>query len=502
LSQDHGAYRLATIRELLLAAFTAEELIRFCQDRPTFRPVVKCFGPGHGLDDMVHEVVTYCETRLLFPELLAEVKTYNPRQYERFEPALRSPEEPPPLSSIARTGAGWLDRLGAVASTVKGLTFTLAIILLGIIVLVLILQQPPSPGRGGEVVAQSPEATTAAPTPSGTPSPIATAGDEASRTPRPVVPSPTATPTSTPTLTPTQTPPQTLPPAPVIAFSAMARGSPNADIYLMDPQGDQVTRLTTHPAYDSGPDWSPDGQLVAFHSDRAGNYDIYVTDRQGEGHWLRQLTDHPANDYDASWSPDGNRIAFLSERHGNREIYVMNVNGTHVTRLTFTETNERQPAWSPAGDLIAFESEEAGRPEIYVMDPDGGNVRRLTDSVGNNLSPKWSPDGERLVFASSRDAGNRENGWPEIYVMEPSGAGQTRLTSNSADDEAPAWSPDGQWIALASKRDSCPGIADDAACDWDLYLISPDGSTTRRLTNTPDLSEYNPVWWGPSYVWR
>jgi formylglycine-generating enzyme required for sulfatase activity len=77
-------YDLATIRQLLLAAFTANELHRFCTDRPTFRPVVDNLGPGHGLNDMVDEILTYCEKRLLFDELLFEVRHVNPRQYAHF----------------------------------------------------------------------------------------------------------------------------------------------------------------------------------------------------------------------------------------------------------------------------------------------------------------------------------------------------------------------------------------------------------------------------------
>jgi hypothetical protein len=78
-------YDWKVIRDLLLAAFTAEELRRFCQDRPTFRPVTKRFGSGQGLDDMVDEVMTYCDTYRYFPELLDEVRQANPRQYDRFE---------------------------------------------------------------------------------------------------------------------------------------------------------------------------------------------------------------------------------------------------------------------------------------------------------------------------------------------------------------------------------------------------------------------------------
>jgi hypothetical protein len=78
-------YNIAAIRQLLLNAFTPQELRRFCQDRPTFRPVVDRFGEGHGLDDMADEVIDYCETRILWAELLAAVKEENPRQYAHFE---------------------------------------------------------------------------------------------------------------------------------------------------------------------------------------------------------------------------------------------------------------------------------------------------------------------------------------------------------------------------------------------------------------------------------
>jgi hypothetical protein len=94
-------YNLATIRQLLLAAFTPEELRRFCYDRPTFRPVVNRFGPGYGHDDMVDELITYCDKYRYFPELLAEIKQANPRQYaiilSRSLPRKNRPPPPPGL---------------------------------------------------------------------------------------------------------------------------------------------------------------------------------------------------------------------------------------------------------------------------------------------------------------------------------------------------------------------------------------------------------------------
>ena len=101
MSNDAQDYDIATIRQLLLAAFTPEDLGRFCYDRPTFRPVVNRFGPGHGLDDMVDELITYCDNYRYLPELLAELKQHNPRQYARFiEPETPRDEPGPPTPEL------------------------------------------------------------------------------------------------------------------------------------------------------------------------------------------------------------------------------------------------------------------------------------------------------------------------------------------------------------------------------------------------------------------
>ncbi len=79
---------IASIRKLLLAAFTPQTLWRFCQDRPAFCPLLNEFSPSHGLNDMVDRVIDYCQTHLVWNELLVEVKGENPQQYDRFEQQL------------------------------------------------------------------------------------------------------------------------------------------------------------------------------------------------------------------------------------------------------------------------------------------------------------------------------------------------------------------------------------------------------------------------------
>jgi hypothetical protein len=86
MAREEQEHQIAAIRKLLVAAFTPEELRRFCQDRRLFRPIVDRFGSNQGLDRMVDEVITYCEKRSLFDQLLDEVRCYNSAQYDRCGP--------------------------------------------------------------------------------------------------------------------------------------------------------------------------------------------------------------------------------------------------------------------------------------------------------------------------------------------------------------------------------------------------------------------------------
>ena len=88
MTENPRRVSIPAVRELLLAAFSAETLLRFCQDRSLFQPALVRFGPRHGLDDLVDEVIEYCQTQLLWDELLGEVEKANPRQYARFEDRL------------------------------------------------------------------------------------------------------------------------------------------------------------------------------------------------------------------------------------------------------------------------------------------------------------------------------------------------------------------------------------------------------------------------------
>lgn len=85
---DREQYNIAAIRNLLREAFTAQDLWRFCQERPAFQPVLLHFPFNATPAQMIDALTEYCRTQVLFDELLAEIRIANPRQYERYRSLL------------------------------------------------------------------------------------------------------------------------------------------------------------------------------------------------------------------------------------------------------------------------------------------------------------------------------------------------------------------------------------------------------------------------------
>ena len=94
----------------------------------------------------------------------------------------------------------------------------------------------------------------------------------------------------------------------------MGGGNFETDIFVMNADGSNVTRLTTAPGIDANPDWSPDGTKIAFNSDRSGERHIHVMNADGSG--VIQLTFGTYSNIAPVWSPEGSKITFFSSRWG------------------------------------------------------------------------------------------------------------------------------------------------------------------------------------------
>jgi hypothetical protein len=244
-------------------------------------------------------------------------------------------------------------------------------------------------------------------------------------------------PTPTPTFTPTRTPTSTATPSPTpkpleqLAFTSDREG--NLDIYTMNSDGSNQTRLTSNTDNDDYPSWAAYGLGIAYSVREDGTWNIHRMDADGANDV--RLTSHEIPDQDPDWSPDGSKIAYHERGFsGHPELYVMNSDGTNVVRLTNNVASDGEPSWSPDGRRIAFSStRDRGVQDIHVMDADGSNVVNLTDFPNQDYDPSWSPDGQLIAFVSQRDGND------EIYVMNADGSDLIRLTNNSASDSSPYW---------------------------------------------------------------
>jgi Tol biopolymer transport system component len=252
--------------------------------------------------------------------------------------------------------------------------------------------------------------------------------------------------------------------------SDMTKGN---EIYVMNADGSNQTRLTNNNYYDTVSSWSPDSSKILFISDRDGNYEIYVMNADGSNQ--TRLTDNTAWDGEPDWSPDGNKVVFSSKRNRNYEIYIMNPDGSNQTRLTNTDFTDFSPVWSPDGTKIAFFSNRDGNHgEVYMMNADGSNQTRLTNvkSINDFENPVWSPDGMKIAFVSDYD----------IWIIDYNGLNQINLTNNVAHDLYPSWSFDGKNIIFRSDRDG----------HYEIYIMDANGSNQTRLTNK--ANNWDPVW--------
>ena len=184
----------------------------------------------------------------------------------------------------------------------------------------------------------------------------------------------------------------------------------HSDIYVMNPDGTDLTQLTTGDFRYLQPDWSPDGAMLAAVRTGGEFPPWFIVTMNADGSDLRQLTSGTALDTTPAWAPDGSAIVFAratSSEYGSAPYHLQSINpdGSHLVQLKFTYGNENAlyPTWAPDGQKIAYigwtDLSGAG-DDLYVMSPDGTGVTRLTRDGGFKAQPRWAPDGSHMAFVN------------------------------------------------------------------------------------------------------
>ena len=151
-----------------------------------------------------------------------------------------------------------------------------------------------------------------------------------------------------------------------------------------------VSRLTTDPAYDGDPAWSPDERRLVFTSNRQGKYTLFQKDLiSGKEEPL--LADPPAPGASVDdWSSDGRYVIF--RRGFGEAIYSLPMEGERKPQLIAEMPRlSDQSHLSPDGKWLAFQANEAGRWEVYVAAFPGFTDKRQVSTTGG-MEPIWRPD--------------------------------------------------------------------------------------------------------------
>jgi serine/threonine-protein kinase len=240
-------------------------------------------------------------------------------------------------------------------------------------------------------------------------------------------------------------------------------------IWIMNGDGSnrvQLTRIGTN----YSPTWAPDGRRVLFAAASGAAPGIYSMNPDGTD--LTRLTTPPTGAVDFVPAPVGKRIGFA--RHfadGPWRILAVNADGTGVLPLTAGPRDEGFGA-SPNGDKLAYVSGTTeGGKDIFLLDLAGGGITQLTNTPTlYKAGIAFSPSGKQIAFTRI-DPGQLE----AIFVMNTDGTEVTRLSQGGHYDFLPRWSPDGKRIGFTSARDGSLGV----------YTMAADGSDVVDLSQTP-----------------
>ncbi len=310
------------------------------------------------------------------------------------------------------------------------------------------------------------------------------------------------------------------------------------DIYTVPVGGGRAMQLTTNPAHDTEPVWSPDSKRIAFASDRMGSMDVYIVSK--EGGEPRRLTTHSGSETPVAFS-DAGHILFSADIMPSAETVLFPSNGQFRQVYKVSVEGGRPVLYSPMpmerisinkeGTILYQDKkgyEDYWRKhqvspiarDIWMYTPDEKPAyRQLTAFGGEDREPVWAPDGKSFYYLSE------ENGTFNVYQRTPGATSATQVTRHTkqpvrflsiAADGRLCYGYDGEIYTLTpggeprkvnisivsdrSDKDLIRQIKSSGATEMalspngkevafvlrgDVYVTSVDYKTTKQITNTP-----------------
>jgi TolB protein len=248
------------------------------------------------------------------------------------------------------------------------------------------------------------------------------------------------------------------------ALIIMDKDPLNYQLYLLDPDGYVLQKLTNTSNRVETALWSKDGKKIAY-SVTGLNEDketgLWIINENGTEN--KRLIDDGIL---IAWDPDYSRLFYIDENSG---LHSIKVDGTdEVQTSTGFSRVEDVFSFSPDGKSLLFSTVNADGVSIFLADPTGKNVKLLEKFPGYiTFKPSWSPKGDKIAFAQDDN----------LYTINPDGNEKNLVASNITDFE---WHPSGDYIIFVSSGS--------------VFVASPDGSTKKQLTKDSNDHRFIESW--------
>ncbi len=175
-------------------------------------------------------------------------------------------------------------------------------------------------------------------------------------------------------------------------------------LYLANLENGTVSRVADESDKSEGwGDWCRLGRKIVYTQESAGSpSQLWIVDRDGSNKTRLGTSENIGVGKD--WCPLGLKIIYSAKNSKEKpDLWTIEWHGTNQTQLTDTPYGEWNPSYSPDGKKIVYVSDEGGKPEIWLRDTEGNYRIQLTNNIGMLYSnPKWSPDGSKIVFAANK----------------------------------------------------------------------------------------------------
>jgi Tol biopolymer transport system component len=302
------------------------------------------------------------------------------------------------------------------------------------------------------------------------------------------------------------------------------------DLYSVGIEGGDARAITTGPAFDAQPRYSPDGKSIAFVSDHDGAENLWVATKDGTD--ARPLSKEKQSLFvSPSWGPEGDYVLVSRQPQlpwGAFDVLMYHIRGGSGISITKGKTKPDAqgddyvhsigPVSTRDGKHLyytkrnklfnAYNNLDFPLSQIVRRDRTTGDEDTITGALGSAFRPLLSPDGSKLVYGTRvdnqtglrlRDLATGEERWLKLPVQRDEQ--ESRFTR----DFIPgcAFTPDGKFVLAVyggkfhkidavSSADSVIPISVRVSLPVGSRLNFPirvdDGPVQARLIQEPELS--------------